>query len=87
VVKELKSAMKGVMPEIGLELAELEETLQGVVIEAGEFTGASVEYAVTSPEARKILDEAAALAQQRMKEKFPDLPTFAAAQPNPSNNK
>ena len=69
--------MRGVMPEMGLELAELEESLQSIVVEAGEFTGGGLEYVGTSPEARKILDEAAVLANQRMKEKFPELPTYA----------
>jgi len=77
VVKELRNAMRGVMPEMGLELAELEESLQSIVVEAGEFTGGGLEYVGTSPEARKILDEAAVLANQRMKEKFPELPTYA----------
>ncbi|MCH1771308.1 MULTISPECIES: cell division protein CdvB1/B2 [Metallosphaera] len=76
VVRELKNAIKGVMPEISMELAEVEEGLQEVVIEAGDFTGTSVEQAATSPEARKILQEASMIAEQRMKENFPDLPAL-----------
>ncbi|MBP1357292.1 MAG: hypothetical protein JZD40_02220 [Sulfolobus sp.] len=90
VVRELRQAMKGVMPELSVELAELEEGLQEVVIEAGEFTGSGVDYTITSPEARKILDEASAVAEQRMKEKFPSLPSFvisATAQKSNENQK
>ena len=76
VVRELKNAIKGVMPEISMELAEVEEGLQEVVIEAGDFTGTSVEQAATSPEARKILQEASMIAEQRMKANFPDLPAL-----------
>lgn len=76
VVRELKNAIKGVMPEISMELAEVEEGLQEVIIEAGDFTGTSVEQAATSPEARKILQEASMIAEQRMKENFPDLPAL-----------
>ncbi|EHP68410.1 MAG: cell division protein CdvB1/B2 [Metallosphaera yellowstonensis] len=78
VVRELKNAIKGVMPELSMDLMEIEETLQEVIIEAGDFTGASVEQAATSPEARKILQEATAIAEQRMKENFPDLPSFVS---------
>jgi Conserved protein implicated in secretion len=85
VIKELRNAMKGVMPEISLELAELEEGLQEVVIEAGDFTGAPANYGASSPEARKILEEASVVAEQRMKEKFPELPSFVTSTQKVSN--
>ncbi|WP_422398067.1 cell division protein CdvB1/B2 [Sulfolobus tengchongensis] len=74
VVNELKSALKGIMPEVSLELTELGEGLQEIVTESGEFTGMGSYAAASSPEARKILEEASIVAEQRMKEKFPDLP-------------
>ncbi|WP_054836060.1 cell division protein CdvB1/B2 [Metallosphaera hakonensis] len=80
VVNELKTALKGVMPEISLELSSLSEDLQTVVIEAGDFAGGYSYTSAASPEARKILDEASTIAEQRMKEKFPDLPVNALAQ-------
>ncbi|QKQ99342.1 hypothetical protein GWK48_02085 [Metallosphaera tengchongensis] len=78
VVRELRNAIKGVMPEISMELTEVEEGLQEVVIEAGDFTGGGLEQAASSPEARKILQEASMIAEQRMKENFPDLPSFVS---------
>ncbi len=66
------------MPEISMEIADIEEGLQEVVIEAGDFTGASLEQAPSSPEARKILQEASMIAEQRMKENFPDLPALVS---------
>ncbi|EZQ06835.1 MULTISPECIES: cell division protein CdvB1/B2 [Acidianus] len=75
VVKELRDSMKGMMPELSLELAEIEEGLQEVVIEAGDFAGGGVEQAPSSPEAKKILQEASVIAEQRMKENFPELPS------------
>jgi len=80
VITELKNVLKGVMPELSIELAGLSEDLQEVVIEAGDFTGGYSYTGAATPEARKILEEASAIAEQRMKEKFPDLPVNAMAQ-------
>jgi division protein CdvB (Snf7/Vps24/ESCRT-III family) len=74
VISELKAALKGIMPELSIELGEIGESLQEIVVEAGNFTGAPYVGSPSSPEAKKILEEAAAIAEQRMKEKFPDLP-------------
>ena len=78
VVKELKNVLRGIMPELSLDMAEIEEVLHGVVMEAGEFTGMTPEYYVADEEAKKILREAATVAEQRMKESFPELPGYAA---------
>ncbi|ARM76536.1 cell division protein CdvB1/B2 [Acidianus manzaensis] len=76
VIKELRESMKGMMPELSLELSEVEEGLQEVVTEAGDFTGGSTEFAASSPDAKKILQEASVIAEQRMKENFPELPSM-----------
>lgn len=80
VINELKTTLKGVMPELSIELAELGDGLQEVVIEAGEFGGVSAAGVASSPEARKILDEASMVAEQRMKEQFPELPASGIVQ-------
>jgi len=80
VISELKTTLKGVMPELSIELAELGDGLQEVVIEAGEFGGVSAVGVASSPEARKILDEASMVAEQRMKEQFPELPASGIVQ-------
>lgn len=87
VVRELRNVLRGIMPELGLELAEVEELLQGLVIEAGEFTGSPAAHGVVSGEARKILEEAAVIAEQRMKERFPDLPSLASAEAESTSSK
>jgi Conserved protein implicated in secretion len=64
------------MPELGLELEEIEEGLLEVVIEAGDFTGGNIDYVASNPEPKKILQEASVIAEQRMKENFPELPSM-----------
>jgi len=74
VVNELKTMMKGVMPEISMELAEVGEGLNEVITESGGMTGNAFTHISTSPEARRILDEAASVAEAQMRDKFPTLP-------------
>ncbi|MCY0860654.1 MAG: Snf7 family protein, partial [Sulfolobaceae archaeon] len=79
VIREIRAAMKGMMPEFSYELEEVEEGLQEVVMEAGEFTGGRIDYTATSPEAKKILEEASTIAEQKMKESFPELPSISTS--------
>lgn len=79
LVRELRSALRGLLPEIGIELAEVEEILKDTVLEAGEVLGGSGYDVIASPEARKILQEAQIIAEQKMKEKFPELPSIPTA--------
>jgi division protein CdvB (Snf7/Vps24/ESCRT-III family) len=84
VVRDLRRYLTGLVPEIGLEMAEVGELLESVITEAGEFTGFMSAPTVYSEEARKIMEEAAAIAEQRMKAEFPELPS---AFPTPSSQK
>ncbi len=81
VIKELRNMLRGIMPEISLELSEVEEGLRDVVLTTGEALGMPVGADIyASPEARKILEEAKIVAEQRMKEKFPELPVLSTVQ-------
>ncbi|NPA05425.1 MAG: hypothetical protein GXO09_04965 [Crenarchaeota archaeon] len=86
VIKDLRKYLLGIVPEIGLELTEIGELLESVVAEAGEFTAFTSMPTVYSEEARKILEEAAAVAEQRMKTEFPELPSPGAL-PEPQGQK
>jgi len=73
VVQSLRSQLAGVIPEVSYELGQINEDLNRIVVDIGESTGRTYEIE-PSGEAQKILDDATALAEQRMKEKFPELP-------------
>lgn len=81
VIQSLRAPLAGVVPEVSFELGKIGETLGDMVVEAGEVTGRVSEVGTSSEEARKILEEAGTVAEQRMKERFPELP--AAALPTP----
>lgn len=76
VVRSLQSQLSGVIPEVSYELGRIGEDLGKIVIEFGETTGAGWEIEATG-EAQKILDEASAVAEQKMKERFPEIPAIA----------
>jgi division protein CdvB (Snf7/Vps24/ESCRT-III family) len=79
VVRSIGSQISGIMPEVSFALGDIGETLNSVVIEVGEATGQTYDDFAASSEAQKILTEASTVAEQRMTEKFPDLPRVAAA--------
>jgi division protein CdvB (Snf7/Vps24/ESCRT-III family) len=80
VVHSIKNQISGVIPEVGFELSEIGEVLNSVVAETGEATGTSYDVEASSAEAQRILSEANVIAEQHMKEKFPDLPATAQAE-------
>jgi division protein CdvB (Snf7/Vps24/ESCRT-III family) len=78
VVKALKSQLEGVMPEVSLELSEVNETLEGLAVEVGEATETTFDLSSSSEESQRILQEANIVAEQKMKERFPELPPIPA---------
>ena len=80
VVASIKHQISGVMPEVGFELGQIGEVLSGVVDDAGEVSGSTYEGGATSDEAQRILGEAGTIAEQHMKDKFPELPSSSLSQ-------
>jgi len=74
VVHSIKNQISGVIPEVGFELSQIGDVLNGFVIEAGEATGATYDTETSNAEAQRIMSEANAIAEQHMKDRFPDLP-------------
>jgi len=78
VVRDLKQQISGVMPEVSFELGEIGESLNSIVLEVGEASGHMYNVETSDQEAQKILGEANVVAEQKMKEKFPELPEPAS---------
>ncbi|MGA2784940.1 MAG: Snf7 family protein [Candidatus Bathyarchaeia archaeon] len=74
VVRSVKSQISGVIPEVGFELNEVGEMLNSFVAESGEPISESYDVGASNEEAQRILGEANAIADQHIREKFPDLP-------------
>jgi len=80
VLQNIRSGVAGILPNAEQELGSIGTMLDEIMIEAGQSSGMTPDFEVASEDAMKILNEAAVVAEQRMKEKFPELPTLRAAE-------
>jgi len=74
VVKNVRAGLAGMMPEVDNEMGEISQLLGGILVDAGQVGGYTINFDSANEEATKILEEAASVAENRMKDKFPDLP-------------
>jgi division protein CdvB (Snf7/Vps24/ESCRT-III family) len=80
VVRTLKTQLEGVMPEVSMQLSEVNETLEELSTEVGEASETSFDLSSSSEESNKILQEANIVAEQKMKERFPELPPIPTSE-------
>lgn len=74
VLRAVKTGMANIFPEAESELGQIGDILSGIMMEAGESQGMTINFQTTGEDAQKILTEAAAVAEQKVKDKFPELP-------------
>ena len=73
VVLTVGKQIHHLMPEVSFELSQINETLDGLIVDAGSVTEPVTMAEAHSPEAETILHEADALAEQKIKSRFPEL--------------
>jgi len=74
VLRSVKNGMSTVFPEAERELGSIGDILSGIIMDAGQTSGLSIDFETASDDAQKVLQEAATVAEQKMKDKFPELP-------------
>ena len=74
VLRSVRAGLVSVFPEAENELGEIGNMLSGIMIEAGQGSGMTLNFDTVNEDATKILTEAATVAEQRVKDKFPELP-------------
>ncbi len=79
-LQNIKKGISGIMPEVGNELGDVGLRLNDLVVEMGQGTGTAFDFEVSSEDAQKIIEEAAIVAENRMKMKLPELPTEESGQ-------
>ncbi|MBC7113578.1 MAG: hypothetical protein H5T34_06160 [Candidatus Methanomethyliales bacterium] len=78
VIKSVKAGISTLLPEAEKEFGDISTTLSSILIDAGQSAGLSLNFETANEDAMKILNEAAAIAEQKVREKFPELPTGVA---------
>ena len=74
-MKGLKSSLGRFMPEADSELNSMTQTLNGLMVESLAGDSFNVESDASSEETEKILQEASAVAEQQIGDKFPSVPS------------
>jgi division protein CdvB (Snf7/Vps24/ESCRT-III family) len=78
VIKSVKAGISTLLPEAEKEFGDISTTLSSILVDAGQSAGLSLNFDTANEDAMKILNEAAAIAEQKVREKFPELPTGVA---------
>ncbi len=74
VLRTVKSGMASIFPEAEKELGQIGTLLSGIIVDAGHSQGLTLNFEAVNEDAQKILNEAASVAEQKIKDKFPELP-------------
>src|SRR5579884_1788699 len=76
VIKGLQSGLSGMMPEADQSFSQISELLGNIITDSSQIPAGDIGGFVGSNEdTTKIMEEASAVVEMRMKDKFPDLPS------------
>jgi len=85
-LRQVAGYIKGMIPDVFAELVEIDENLQVAMLQATTHAPIMLESTYVTEEAQKILRDASIVAEQRLKEAFPELPTFEKTPAAPSKS-
>ena len=74
VVKNLRSSLTPHVPEMEAELGIISELLSGILVDAGQVGGYTINFETANEEAVRLIEEASTTVEQKMKEEFPGIP-------------
>jgi len=83
IVKETRSKIAGIIPQVANELDEVNSLLGDLTVEAGEVSASELPTEASDEEAKKILDETGIIAEERLHEHFPELPSISERAASP----
>lgn len=84
VIRSVKTGLVSVLPEAEHEISEISGLLSGILVDAGQLGGYTLNFEAASEDAERILAEASAVAEQKIREKFPEIPSHTdVSEPSP----
>ncbi|MFZ8849192.1 MAG: Snf7 family protein [Thermoproteota archaeon] len=75
IIKEVKAKLVNIMPEAENELTEIQNAITGVLTEVGHTPTTQLAFETSSDEAERIMNEAKAMAERKLKETFVEIPS------------
>jgi division protein CdvB (Snf7/Vps24/ESCRT-III family) len=82
VVKNLRSSLTPHVPEMEEELGVISELLSGILVDAGQVGGYTINFETANEEAVRLIDEASMAVEEKMKEEFPGIPDLPVVPQN-----
>ncbi len=76
VVKNVRSGLLSMMPQVDNEMEEISQMLSGILVESGQVPNTNMDFTSHSynTDAQAIMDEATSIIESDVKDKLPDLP-------------
>jgi division protein CdvB (Snf7/Vps24/ESCRT-III family) len=74
VMRDVRSGMASVNPQIAKELGDIGNLLSGIVMDAGATANMNINFASANEDSKTIMEEAAMVAEKHMSDTFPELP-------------
>jgi division protein CdvB (Snf7/Vps24/ESCRT-III family) len=81
VIKGLQSGLSGMMPEADQSFAQISDLLGNIMTDSGQIPSSEIGgFTGYNEDTSKIMEEASAIVEMNMKNKFPDLPVGSTTQ-------
>lgn len=82
ILKELRSQLSGIVPEIAIELDDISTTMNHMLMEIGQASTTAITVNLMDEGAKRVLEEAKAVAEEKLKQEFPQLPKDIPSTPS-----
>ena len=81
VVKNLRSSITPYVPEMEGELGVISELLSGILVDAGQVGGFTINFEMANEEGVRLIGEVSQVVDQKMKEEFSKVPELPVIPP------
>jgi division protein CdvB (Snf7/Vps24/ESCRT-III family) len=81
VVATVEQQIQHMLPDVSFELSQINESLETIMVNAGDVSESIVPAESHSPEGERIMLEANTLAEQKIRSRFPELHPLPSPEP------
>ena len=74
-IRKIQSGLSGIVPQATEEFTEIGDLVNDLMTDAGEMGGNPMKFEANNEEAERILAEASVMAEKKMRDSLPSIPT------------